>query len=111
MKIFTLQQLGLTFCQPIGSGQGLTLGAMAVGAGVVCVPFVIALVTAFQMATERRGTAPFDGTQHPLLHPGQRFGMCLAKLVAMGAYDVGDFECRPHQNRDLRLRNDDRIRK
>jgi hypothetical protein len=49
------------------------------------------------MAAEGSGPAQFDGAQHALLPHGQRFGMRLAKLVAMRAYDVCDFECRPHQ--------------
>ena len=106
MKVFTLQQLGLTFCQPLGSGQGLAFGAVPIRARIICIPLVTAMVTAFEVAAERGGTAQFDGAQHTLLSAGQRFGMRLAKLVAMGAHDIGDFQCRSHQN--LLLRIDDR---
>jgi hypothetical protein len=61
MKILALQEFGLTLCQPLGSGQGLALGAMPVRAGVVCIPFVAALVTLLEMAAERRCAAQFDG--------------------------------------------------
>jgi len=64
------------------------------------------MVTAFEVAAERGGPAQFDGAQHTLLSAGQRFGMRLAKLVAMGAHDIGDFQCWSHQN--LLLRIDDR---
>ena len=56
-----------------------------------------ALVTALEMPAEGGGTAAFDGTQYPLLPHGQRTGMCLAKLVAMGAHNIGDFQCGPQQ--------------
>jgi hypothetical protein len=69
---------------------------MAVRARVVCIAFVAALVAPLEMPAERRGAAAFDGTQHTLLPHGQRFGMRPAKLVAMGAHNVGDFQCRPH---------------
>ena len=75
-------------------------------AGVVGVAFVAALVALLEMAAERRGAAAFDGTQHTLLPHGQRFGMRSAKLVAMGAHNIGDFQCRPHEeDGDLRLRD------
>jgi hypothetical protein len=59
---------------------------------------VAALVAPFQVTAERRGTAAFDGTQYTLLPGGQRPGMRPAKLVAMDAHDVGDFQCRPHED-------------
>jgi hypothetical protein len=69
---------------------------MAIGAGVICVSFVAALVTLFQMTAERRRATQFDRAQYPLLPRRQRSSMHLAKLVAMGAHDIGDFQGRPH---------------
>jgi hypothetical protein len=69
---------------------------MPVRAGVVRVSFVAALVTPFQMTAERRSPAQLDGAQHTLLLPGQRSSMRLAKLVAVGAHDIGNFQGRPH---------------
>ena len=65
-------------------------------AGVICVSLVAALVTLFQMTAERRSATQFDRAQNPLLPRGQRSRMRLAKLVAVGAHDVGDFQGRPH---------------
>src|SRR6266540_2161031 len=65
-------------------------------ARVVSVTFVAALVALLEMPAERRGAAEFDGTQYTLLPHGQSLGMRPAKLVAMGAHNVGDFQCRPH---------------
>ena len=56
-----------------------------------------ALVAALEMAAERRRAAAFDGMQHALLPDRQRCGMRSAKLVAVGAHNVGDFQCRPHK--------------
>src|SRR5260370_24595458 len=102
MKVFTLQQLGLTFCQPLGSGQGLAFGAVPIRARIISIPLMTAMVTAFEMATERGGTALLDGAQHTLLSAGQRYGMRPAKLVTMGAHHIGGFQCRSHQSLPLR---------
>ena len=101
MEILARQEFGLTLFQPLGSGQGLALGAMAIRARVVRVAFVAALVTSFQMAAERRRAAQFDSAQHALLARGQRGRMRPAKLVAMGAHNIGDFQCRPHGSAGL----------
>jgi hypothetical protein len=69
---------------------------MPIGARVVGIPFMAALVTSFQVTAERRGATQFDRAQNPLLPRGQRSSMRLAKLVAMGAHDIGDFQGRPH---------------
>jgi hypothetical protein len=66
-------------------------------ARVVCVTLMAALVAPLEVAAELRCAAAFDGTQHALLPRGQRPGMRPAKLVAMGAHNVGDFQCRPHE--------------
>jgi hypothetical protein len=55
------------------------------------------LVTLLEMAAERSCAAAFDGTQHTLLPHGQRLGVRPAKLVAMGAHNIGDFQCSPHE--------------
>jgi hypothetical protein len=64
----------------------------------------VCLVALLEMPAERRCAAAFDGMQHPLLPHGQRFGMRPAKLLAMGAHNIGDFQRRPHEgDRALRL--------
>ena len=70
---------------------------MAIPAGVVRIPFVGALVAPLQMPPKRRCAAALDGTQDTLLPHGQRLAMCLAKLIAMGAHNVRDFQGRPHE--------------
>jgi hypothetical protein len=80
-------------------------------ARVVCITFVAALVALLEMPAERRCAAAFDGTQYTPLRHGQGLGMRPAKLVAMGAHNVGDFECRPHEEDGvLRLGINDGVR-
>jgi hypothetical protein len=83
---------------------------MAIRARVVCVAFVPALVALLKMSAERRGAAAFNGAQHMLLPHRQRLGMRPAKLVAMGTHNIGDFQRRSHEEDDLRLRVNDRVR-
>jgi hypothetical protein len=83
---------------------------MAVRARVVSVTFVAALVALLEMPAERRCAAAFDGAQYTLLPHGQGLGMRPAKLVAMGTHNVGDFQRRSHEEDDLRLRVNDRVR-
>ena len=70
-------------------------------ARVVRVSFVAALITSFHMTAEGRCATQFDGAQDPLLPCRQRASMRLAKLGAVGAHDVGDFQGWPHWRRGL----------
>jgi hypothetical protein len=56
-----------------------------------------ALIATLQMAAQCGCAAAFDGMQHTLLFHRQSLGMRLAELLAMGAHNVGDFQCRPHE--------------
>lgn len=96
MEILARQEFGLSLFQPLGPGQGLALGTMPIGAGIIGVAFVTALVTLFEMTAQCLGSAQFDGTQDTLLPNGQRFGMRVAKRVAMCPHNIGDFQRRPH---------------
>jgi len=70
-------------------------------ARVVRVSFVAALITSFHMTAEGGCATQFDGAQRPLLTCRQRASMRLAKLGAVGAHDVGDFQGWPHWRRGL----------
>jgi hypothetical protein len=72
---------------------------MPIGAGIVGVAFVAALITPFEMASQCGRTAGFYGAQHALLRWRQRSCMHLAILVAVGAHNVSDFESWPHKQR------------
>jgi hypothetical protein len=95
VEILARQKFGLTFFQPLGPGERLALGTMPIAAGIISVAFVSALVTLLQVPPQGGGAASFDGTEHTLLPNGQRCAMGLAKLVTMGAHDIGDFQCLP----------------
>jgi hypothetical protein len=69
---------------------------MAIRARVVRISFVAALITTFQVTAEGRRATQFDRAQHSLLPSGQRGSMRLAKLVTVGAHDIGDLQSWPH---------------
>ena len=111
VKTLARQQLSATLLEPLGTRQGLTFWAVPIGARIVCVAFVPALVTALEMSAQGGGAAGFDGAQNTFLRRGQRGSVRLAKLLAVGTHDVRDFECRPHREPGgLRLRIEDGIR-
>src|SRR5262249_10565893 len=93
---FAGQPFGLSFLQPLGARQRLTLGTVAIRAGVISVTFVPTAIAALQMASEGGRATAFDGPQHPPLGGGRSGRLPLAQLRAVGAHDVGDFQRRPH---------------
>jgi len=97
MEIGRRQQFGLALFEPLGSGQGLALGTMPIRTRVIGIPFVPALVTAFQMAAQFGCAAQFYGAQYALLPRRQRGGVRMAKLLAMRTHNIGDFQCRSHK--------------
>jgi hypothetical protein len=96
MKILARQEFGLTLLKPLRAGQRLALGTLPVSAGIICIPFVGALVTSFHMTAECRGATQFDGAQHPPLPLGQRSSMRLTEFIAVGTHNIGDFQGGPH---------------
>ena len=60
MKIGDRQKLGLPVHDPLRSGQTLAFWAVSIAAAIVRVAFIGALVAAFEVAAESRGTAHLD---------------------------------------------------
>jgi hypothetical protein len=60
MVVINRQQIGLSGFQPTFGGNGLALGAMAVAARVVGDLIVLAVRTAQNVSSQRRGAALFD---------------------------------------------------
>ena len=87
------QEFGLTFFEPLGCRQGLTLGAVAVAAGVVGVAFEAAGGAVVAMSAQNGGAAGFDGPQHLQLLPGQT--LMGTELGAVQAHDVRQLAPRP----------------
>ena len=60
VEVWDRQQLGLAIGEPLGAGEALALGAMAIAAGVIGDAQMAAVGAVFGMATEGRGAARFD---------------------------------------------------
>jgi hypothetical protein len=97
VKILAGQQFCLTFFQPLGARQRLAFRAMPIAARVISIPFLPALVAPLKMAAESSGATGFESMQYTLLRGGQRGSVLLAKLLAMSAHNVANFEGRPHE--------------
>jgi hypothetical protein len=52
VKIGDLQKLGLPILDPLRPGQTLAFGAVSIPAAIERVPFIAALITAFEVAAE-----------------------------------------------------------
>ena len=70
---------------------------MPIGTRVISIAFVLALVTAFQMAAQFGCATQFYGAQYALLPSRQSCGVRVAKLLAMRTHNIGEFQCRPHK--------------
>src|ERR1022692_4097259 len=67
---------------------------MAIPAAIVGVAFIAALVAAFEMATEGRGTAHLDSRHDAPLRHGQRRAMLLSISFSVAAEHVRHFQLR-----------------
>ena len=56
------QEQGLLFFEPLGLGEGLTLGAVTVPTGVVGGVLVATGITLIEMAAELSSATAFDGS-------------------------------------------------
>src|SRR5215467_10675781 len=60
VEILGFQKFGLPVFQPLGAGEGLALGTVSVGTGVIGRALVAAAVTLLQMTTQSGRAAEFD---------------------------------------------------
>src|SRR5208337_5311927 len=88
--------------QPSSGGGGLTLGTMAVTAGVVGYARVRAVLTALDMTAERGSAAMFDRRHHLQLGEADMADIGLAPVRAMGVKNVGDLDVRPRHGARVR---------
>ena len=93
------QQVGLPLFQPGPRGLALALGAMAVAAGVVGDPDVVAALAACDMAAERRRATRSDRRHDLELAAAQVPAMARDIRVAMGSEDIRDLQVRPRHER------------
>jgi len=64
VEILDGEEFGLTVLEPLGAGEGLALGAMAIAAAMIGGALVAAGVTLLQVAAQGGSTAEFDGAHH-----------------------------------------------
>ena len=102
VEIGNRQQLGVAVLQPSSGGGGLTLGTMAVAAGVVGDARVRAVLAALDMTAERGGATGFDRRHHLQLGEADMAGVGLAPVRAMGVENVGDLKTRPRHGARVR---------
>jgi hypothetical protein len=86
------QQIGFARVQPLLCRRALALRAMPVAAGIVRDLAVGALLTARNMAAERRGTAALDRRHHLELAEADMAGMGPAPCRAVAAENVRDLQ-------------------
>ena len=84
------QQFSLPVFEPLGAGQILAFGAMAVTAGVIRDSLLTTVTTGLHMPAQGGSPARLDGCHQTVLMPGQ--GMLCAELLAVGPEDGGHLE-------------------
>ncbi len=92
VEIRDRQEFRFAGLRPVGGGVCLTLGAVAIAAGVVGDPPVPAPVAGFDMAAQRRGPTGRDVAQGVALLGPERVPVPVEEGVPMASDDVGDFE-------------------
>jgi hypothetical protein len=97
MEVGHRQQLGLARGQPVGAGQALTFGAVAVAAGVVGIADQPAVSTVLGMPTQRRRPARLDRCQDPALGAAEMRRMSLPIGWAMATDDVRHLQRGTHR--------------
>jgi hypothetical protein len=93
MEVAHREQLLLPLLKPPLLGEGLTLGAVTVAAGVVAGELVATGIAAIQMAAESGGTTPLDQRHH--FQSIARQGMLGSVAFAVQTEDVGYFPAGP----------------
>ena len=101
MEVAHGQQFGFACSQPCFCGGGLALGTVAIAAGIVGDVLMCAVLTARDMATERRRAAPLDRGHHLQLRRVQMPGMVMAIGRPMGAEDIRDLQLCPATRQSL----------
>src|SRR5580700_545738 len=86
------EEFGLALGEPLPRRSALTLGAVAVAAGVVGDAFVRAVLATLDMTAERRGSTGLDRRHDLQLAEAHMAGVGFAPRRPMGAKDVGDLQ-------------------
>ena len=92
MEIRNFQKFGVPVLDPLRSGQTLAFGAVSIPAAIECVPFIAALIAAFEVAAENcRATHLDSGHDAPLSHRHRR-AMLLSIRFSVAAEDIRHFQ-------------------
>jgi hypothetical protein len=97
VKVFDRQQFGLPRFEPLRPLRVLTFRTMAIAAGVICVAGKVAAVAFFDMATESRRTADFDGAHDAQLLMGKLVSLPVSSAIP--SKKIGHFERGPWHRR------------
>ena len=100
VEVLDGQEFRLAGLHPVGGGGGLTLGAVAVAAGVVGDLPVPAPVALLDVPAQRRGPAGGDVVQGAALLGREPVAVAIEEGVAVSPEDVGHFEPGPGHGRD-----------
>jgi hypothetical protein len=88
------QKFRLAVFEPLGAGEGLTFGTVAISTGVEGGALVTAGVTLLQVAAQGGGAAEFDGTHHAPLSAREGSSVLLPVRRTVAAEDIRHFELR-----------------
>jgi fructose-1,6-bisphosphatase/inositol monophosphatase family enzyme len=94
VKIGNLEQLGLPVFDPLRPGQTLAFWAVSIAAAIERVPFIGALVAAFEVAAENGRAAHLNGGHDAPLSHGHRRAMLLSISFSVAAEHVRHFQLR-----------------
>jgi hypothetical protein len=94
VEVLGLQKLGLAIREPLSPSERLAFGTVAIGAGVVSVALMAALVTLLQMATENSSPADLDCTHDATLRQRHQSAIVQAITCAVAAEYIRYFEPR-----------------
>ena len=92
MKIGDLQKFGLPVLDPLRPGQTLAFGAVSIPAAIERVPFITALIAAFEVAAEDCRATHFDSGHDASLSHRHRRAMLLSISFSVAAKHVRYFQ-------------------
>jgi len=94
VKILGVQEFGLAILEPLSPSQRLAFGTMSIGAGVVSITLMTALITLLQMAAENSCPADLDRGHDAALRHRHRSAMLQTIICAVAAENIRCFQPR-----------------
>jgi sterol desaturase/sphingolipid hydroxylase (fatty acid hydroxylase superfamily) len=94
VEVLGSQKLGLAILEPLSPGQRLAFWTVAIGAGVVSVALMAAVVTLLQMAAQNSSPADLDRSHDAMLPHRHRSAIVQAIIGAVAAEYIRYFQPR-----------------